>query len=135
MLPSQVCILSFATSSKVTRFPCCLRWSLIRSATCVVFGISQVCSTNRLLVTRSRISFFDSRCLTSREQGSINRPSRAAERPARASFFDIGYLRVDMIDTMEINSFPLRRNPEGEGLTRERSLPRYDHQLSCFHRA
>src|SRR5674476_357060 len=89
MLPSQVCILNFATSSRVTRFLSCFKWFFIRSASCVVFGTSQVCSSYRLLVVSSRISFFDSRYLMSREHGSINRLFLAPDLSAPASCFNI----------------------------------------------
>src|SRR5262245_53926554 len=47
IFPSQVWIVRFATSSTVTCFLFCFKCFLIRSASCVVFGISQGCSLYR----------------------------------------------------------------------------------------
>src|SRR4030095_58824 len=66
IFPSQVWIVRFATSSTVTCLLFCFKCFLIRSASCVVFGISQGCSLYRVLVVISKMLFFASRYLTSR---------------------------------------------------------------------
>src|SRR4029077_6513589 len=74
IFPSQACILRFAISSTVTCFPFCFKCFSIRSASCVVFGISQGCSSYRVLVVSSKTLFFASKYLTSRPHFVAMRP-------------------------------------------------------------
>ena len=84
-ISSQVCILRFATSSTVTCFPFSFKCFSIRSASCVVFGISQGCSSYRVLVVSSKTLFFASRYLTSRPHFVAMRPMFSFFEPVMRS--------------------------------------------------